>query len=216
MFAVALFEIVRPWKQPARASADEWINKRWYIKQWSSNHSSSDVSYTARKNDGRPLHTPQCERSQSARLFSVWLQPHDFLWKMEIVEAVKRSVVAGGGEGKWRKSRQNTEGFWVSESPLLRNLTLNIHRHLSVQCHGEGCSKCEPDVTYGLWVITVGHRRVIDCNHSIAWTQLGSSRADGTWERHKEFLCTFHVMWLKLFLKTGLFIFIKQRTFPPF
>ena len=31
MFTVALFTIVRTWKQPRCASADEWIRKLWSI-----------------------------------------------------------------------------------------------------------------------------------------------------------------------------------------
>ena len=31
MFIVALFTIVRPWKQPKCPSTEEWIKKIWYI-----------------------------------------------------------------------------------------------------------------------------------------------------------------------------------------
>ena len=31
MFTVALFTIVRTWKQPKYPSTDEWVRKMWYI-----------------------------------------------------------------------------------------------------------------------------------------------------------------------------------------
>ena len=31
VFIAALFTIARTWRQPRRASADEWIKKLWYI-----------------------------------------------------------------------------------------------------------------------------------------------------------------------------------------
>ena len=34
MFIVALFTIARTWKQPRCPSADEWIRKLWYTKEY--------------------------------------------------------------------------------------------------------------------------------------------------------------------------------------
>jgi len=35
MFIAALFIIARTWKEPRCPSTEEWIQKMWYIYQWS-------------------------------------------------------------------------------------------------------------------------------------------------------------------------------------
>jgi hypothetical protein len=35
MFIAALFIIARTWKEPSCPSTEEWIQKMWYISQWS-------------------------------------------------------------------------------------------------------------------------------------------------------------------------------------
>jgi hypothetical protein len=38
MFVAALFIIARSWKEPRCSSTEEFIQKRWYISQWSTTH----------------------------------------------------------------------------------------------------------------------------------------------------------------------------------
>lgn len=124
----------------------------------------------------------------------------------KIMEAVKRSVVArgqGGGGGKQAEHR----GLQGSERPLPRPPTLNIRHRLFVQGKHDG--KREPDMTHGLWVITMCHCRAIDC-HTVSLEYVMAAAAEtGMWEWNTGFRCTFHAVFQKLFSNTGLLIFIK-------
>ena len=49
MFIAALFIITRSWKEPRCPSVDEWIQKLWYITQWSTTQISEIRAGSLRK-----------------------------------------------------------------------------------------------------------------------------------------------------------------------
>lgn len=66
-------------------------------------------------------------------------------------------------------------GLQGSERPLPRPLTLNIRHRLFVQSKHD--SKREPDMTHGLWVITMCHCRAIDC-HTVSLEYVMAAAAE--------------------------------------